>query len=78
MSSLKSLANCGVVVMTMALSACGGGGCGSSGDVVIPPFWSRGGIVVADFNRDGRDDLAVAATYIAGPPPHPGYVEIYL
>jgi len=77
MSSLKSLANCGVVVMTMALSACGGGG-GSSGDVIIPPFWSRGGIVVADFNGDGRDDLAVAATYIAGPPPHPGYVEIYL
>ncbi|MCF8159888.1 MAG: VCBS repeat-containing protein [Polaromonas sp.] len=63
------------MVAVLALSACGGGG---GGDLVIPPFWSRGGVVVADFNGDGRDDLAVAATYIAGPPPHPGHVEIYL
>jgi hypothetical protein len=62
---------------TLALSACGGGG-GSGGDPVIPPFWSRGGLVVVDFNSDGRDDVAVAASYIAGPPPHPGYAEIYL
>ena len=64
----------GALLAAMALAACGGGG----GDATIPPFWSRGGAVVADFNGDGRDDLAVAATYIAGPPPHPGHVEIYL
>jgi hypothetical protein len=64
----------GVLVAAMALAACGGGG----GDAAIPPFWSRGGIVVADLDGDGRDDVAVTATYIAGPPPHPGYVEIYL
>ena len=67
----------GVLLAALALSACGGGG-GSSGDVIIPAFWNRSGLVVADFNADGRDDLAVAASYIAGPPPHPGYVEIYL
>lgn len=66
----------GFLVAALALAACGGGG--GSGDAVIPPFWSRGGLVVVDFNADGRDDVAVAATYIAGPPPHPGYVEIYL
>ena len=70
MSSLTKLFPRAVWLTALALSACGGGG-GDSGDVVIPPFWSRGGIVVADFNGDGRDDLAVAATYIAGPPPHP-------
>ena len=65
----------GVLLTVMALSACGGGG---GGDAVITPFWNRSGLVVADFNGDGRDDVAVAASYIAGPPPHPGYVEIYL
>ena len=77
MSSFKRLVYRGVWLTALALAACGGGG-GSSGDVVIPPFWSRSGIVVADFNTDGRDDLAVAAAYIDGPPPHPGYVEIYM
>jgi hypothetical protein len=75
MKTTKSLFQRGILVAVLTLSACGGGG---GGDVIIPPFWSRGGIVVADFNGDGRDDLAVAATYIAGQPPHPGQVEIYL
>lgn len=66
----------GVLLTALALSACGGGGGG--GDAVITPFWNRSGLVVADFNGDGRSDLAVAAAYISGPPPHPGYVEIYL
>lgn len=67
----------GVLLTALVLSACSGGG-GSSGDVIIPAFWSRSGIVVADFNGDGQSDVAVAAAYIAGPPPHPGYAEIYL
>lgn len=55
------------------LAACGGGDDGE-----IPPFWSRGGIVAMDLDGDGDVDIAVAATYIAGPPPHPGYVEVRL
>lgn len=77
MKTINELFQRGVLVATLALAACGGGG-GSGGDPVIPPFWSRSGLVVADFNGDGRTDLAVAAAYIAGPPPHSGYVEIYL
>lgn len=56
--------------------ACGGGGGG--GDGAIAPFWAQAGIVVTDLNSDGRADVAVASTYIAGPPPHPGYVEVFL
>ena len=56
----------------LLLVACGGGG----GDI-ISPFWTHSGLVVADIDDDGRVDVAVAATYVAGPPPHPGYVRIY-
>ena len=77
MKSLTKSFYRGVLLTALVLSACSGGG-GSSGDVIIPAFWSRSGIVVADFNNDGQSDVAVAAAYIAGPPPHPGYAEIYL
>lgn len=61
-------------IFISTLAACGGGG----GDAdIIPPFWSEGGVVVADFDADGRVDVAVAAAYVAGPPPHPGYVRVY-
>lgn len=56
------------------LAACGGGGGGEA----IPPFWLRRAVVAADFNGDNLVDVAVAAAYVAGPPPHPGYVEVYL
>jgi hypothetical protein len=42
------------------------------------PFWQDTGVVVADFDGDGTLDVAVAQTYINGPPPHAGYVTIYL
>jgi len=59
----------------VALSACDGGG--GDGEV-IAPFWSRGGVVAADLDGDGRVDVAVAARYVAAPPPHDGFVEVYL
>lgn len=34
-------------------------------------------VVVADFDGDGRVDVAEAASHVAGPPPHPGYIRIY-
>ena len=70
---MKKLTLSGVI---SAPAACGGGG-GDSGQP-INPFWSQTGLVVADFNGDGRVDVAVASTYIAGPPRHPGYAEVYL
>jgi hypothetical protein len=56
----------------LLLAACSGG----AGDA-IPPFWMLSGLVVADIDGDGRVDVAVAATYVDGSPPHPGYVWIY-
>jgi hypothetical protein len=44
----------------------------------FPPFYQGAGVVVADFDGDGNLDVAVAQSYIAGAPPHPGYVAIYL
>jgi len=61
-------------VPAVALFGCGGGG----GDVSIPPYWSYGGVAVSDLDGDGRADVALAATHVSGPPPHPGYVLVYL
>jgi len=35
----------------LLLTACGGGG----GGEVIPPFWSDSGLIVEDFDGDGRE-----------------------
>ena len=56
-----------------AVAACGGGGGGGS----IPPFDVPAGVVVADFDGDGRDDVALAFAHVAGPPPHAGYVRFF-
>jgi hypothetical protein len=57
----------------VALNACSGGGGGGN----IPPFDVPAGVVVADFDGDGRDDVALAFAHVAGPPPHPGYVRVF-
>lgn len=64
-----------LIPLVMGLVACGGGG---GGDTSIQPFWTHSGIVVADFDGDGRADVAVATAYVAGPPPHAGFVQVYL
>lgn len=53
---------------------CGGGG----GDAQIEPFDSFQGYVVADFDGDGRNDLAATVSHIAEAPPHPGHVRVWL
>jgi hypothetical protein len=65
-----------VLVVVAALVACGGG-VGGSGDGIVP-FYVSGAVVVTDLDGDGRQDVAVALAYVAGPPPHPGYVDVYL
>lgn len=69
----RSLLSMTIIICLLALSSCGGGG-GS----VIPPFWSQSGMVLGDFNGDGRLDVARANIYISGPPPHAGYVDVFL
>ena len=63
-----------LALLLSTLAACGGGGGGSS----IPAFNLPYSIALGDFNGDGSMDLAVAITFIAGPPPHPGAASIIL
>lgn len=64
-------------VAIVALAACGGGGGGGGADA-IPPIDMQNGVVATDLDGDGRVDVAVANVHIAGPPPHPGSVRVYL
>jgi hypothetical protein len=66
-------------VAILALPGCGGGSGGDSGGGgVIPPFDLQGGVVARDLDGDGWVDVAVTNTCVAGPPPHPGSVRVYL
>ena len=60
--------------LAASLAACSGGG---GGGATIPPFDVPAGVTVADFDGDGRDDIALAFARVAGPPPHPGYVRFF-
>lgn len=60
------------VSSNLLLSGCSGGG------DVIPPFTLQFSIAIGDVNGDGRPDLALADTFIAGPPPHPGHAAVIL
>jgi len=64
-----------VIVFLTLCVACGGGGGGSD---IITPFTINNAIATGDLNGDGEFDLALVTTYIAGPPPHPGHVAVYL
>lgn len=63
-----------VFLCIAVLPGCGGGG---SGRDAIPPFYVQGGVAVTDLELDGLADVVVVQTYIDGPPPHPGSVEIH-
>jgi len=62
------------MTLVATLTACSGGG---GGDGLIPPFDVPAGVVVADLDGDGLDDVALAFAQVAGPPPHPGYVRFF-
>jgi len=65
-----------LTVALLVVAACGGGDGGGYG--AIRPFDMQAGVIAEDLNGDGLVDVAVANTYIAGPPPHPGTVRVYL
>jgi len=67
-----------LVCAALTLTACGGGGRGDGGGETIPPFDLYSSVAAADINGDGLPDVVAAYTHIAGPPPHPGFVAVYL
>ena len=70
---------CLLVCAALTLTACaGGGGGGGSGGAAIPPFDLYSSVAVADLNGDGLPDVVAVYTHISGPPPHPGFVAVYL
>jgi hypothetical protein len=69
------LGGCLIVFVSLLIAGCGSGG-GSA--AAIPPFQLFSAVVVADMNGDGLSDIVTCYSYIAGPPPHPGYVAVYL
>ncbi|MCU0977164.1 MAG: VCBS repeat-containing protein [Steroidobacteraceae bacterium] len=76
---VRALSAAAPLAAVLAVGGCGGGGGGSGGgSSIIPAFDLQVGVVAADLDGNGRLDVAVANTYVAGPPPHPGTVRVYL
>lgn len=69
----RCLRACAATLLSLVLASCGGGGGGSG-----PDFDMFTSVAVADLDGDGLSDVAATYTHIAGPPPHPGYVAVYL
>lgn len=53
-------------------------GCGGGVGSVIPPFSFYSSVAVGDLNGDGKPDIATCFAFVAGAPPHPGSVAVYL
>ena len=63
-----------LAVALLSISGCGGGGGG--GGVTSFPLYSW--VAVVDVNGDGLPDIVTCYSILSGPPPHPGYVVVYL
>lgn len=75
---LRSLISFLALILVVSLTCCGHSGASGDTTSALPPFNSYTSCAVADFNGDGKLDIAVSYSRIAGAPPHPGTVAIYL
>lgn len=75
---LRALISICALLPILALISCGSAPFGGGGTPIIPPFNSYTSCVVADFNGDGKLDIAVAYSTVSAAPPHPGFVAVYL
>ena len=63
-----------IVFALLPMGGCGGGG-GGGGEMSFPLYsW----VAVVDVNGDGLPDIVTCYSILSGPPPHPGYVAVYL
>lgn len=70
------LGACAASLLSLVIAGCGGGGGGGGGSG--PDFDMFTSVAVTDLDGDGLPDIAATYTHISGPPPHPGYVAVYL
>ncbi len=70
--------SCLVFLSFAGLTCCGHFGANGDGASALPPFNSYTSCAVADFNGDGKLDIAVSYSKVADAPPHPGVVAVYL
>lgn len=75
---VRSLISLLALITVVSLTGCGHLGASGDGASALPPFNSYTSCAIADFNGDGKLDIAVSYSRIAGAPPHPGTVAIYL
>lgn len=60
-------------LLSLVIAGCSGGSGGSG-----PDFDMFTSVAVANLDGDELPDIAATFTHISGPPPHPGYVAVYL
>lgn len=75
---LRALFSICVLLPILALISCGSSALGGGNNAIIPPFNSYTSCAVADFNGDGKPDIAVAYSTVSAAPPHPGFLAVYL
>src|SRR5512137_801324 len=74
MTRNRFLACLGLLLVALMPLACGGGGGGGSDF----SFTMTTAVAVADLNGDGLADMAATSLFGNGPPPHAGFVTVFL
>jgi len=67
-----------LVGTSLLFTGCGGSSNASHVTKTLPPWNAYSTCAVADFNGDGVPEIALAYSTMAGAPPHPGTIAVYL